>query len=204
MKLQSRRHYLERPRAEKGERVVGASNTKKSAIHATNEILRRHYEDEEEAVEEDVITLAQEQGHHPLNVVFDYEAFDSGCIIGNYDFSASSNDYYEEAITPTIMQRQHVGENFGKLRKVTVEMIQSNKDDEQATADKPFGKLGARWIRVCMQVAARLKIAYIDADILGEFEDGAQDWLLVCRTFDNLVTTLKLAEERESENPLLA
>lgn len=37
---------------------------------------------------------------------------------------------------PTSMQRQHFGEQFEKLRKVVVEMIQPNKDDEQAMMDE--------------------------------------------------------------------
>lgn len=55
-------------------------------------------EEEEDEGEEDIVTLVQKQSHHPLNVVFDYEAFSFGCIIGQYDISAPFNDYYEEAI----------------------------------------------------------------------------------------------------------
>ncbi|KAF9090663.1 hypothetical protein BGX27_002200 [Mortierella sp. AM989] len=54
---------------------------------------------------------------------------------------------------------------------------------------------------VCITVEiARLKIAYTVSDILTKFEDNVQDWLLVCRTFDNLVTMLKSATERKLEN----
>ena len=45
-----------------------------------------------------MVTLVQEQGHHPLNVLFDYEAFTFSCIIGHYGISAPFNSYYEEAI----------------------------------------------------------------------------------------------------------
>ncbi|KAG0353855.1 hypothetical protein BGZ54_002017, partial [Gamsiella multidivaricata] len=157
--------HLQRPRAEKGERVVGGPNTMKSATHANNPFqseTSHDDDDDEDEEEEEVATLVQEQGHRPLNVVFDYEAFAFSCIIGYYDISAPFNDYYEEAIAtpydrdtfqdflatagilflgkePTNMQRRHFGERFERLREVMVEMIQPNKDDEQARADEEDG-----------------------------------------------------------------
>ncbi|KAG0247977.1 hypothetical protein DFQ27_001318, partial [Actinomortierella ambigua] len=54
---------------------------------------------------------------------------------------------------------------------------------------------------VCVALEfARLKIAYTISDVLSNFEDDARDWLLVCKTFDNLVTTLMSAEKRKSEH----
>ncbi|KAF9181537.1 hypothetical protein BGZ51_005375 [Haplosporangium sp. Z 767] len=388
-------HDLQRPRAEKDEHVLWNSNTKKSAFHANNLFqseANHDGDDDEDKEEENIATLFQEQGHHPLNVVFDYEAFAFSCIIGHYDISAPFNAYYEEAIIvpydhnafqdslatagilflgkeSTIMQRQHFGEYFEKLREV---MVEPNKDDEQATADEEDGavfrkaerKSGSEYarkqlkkrieeeedaplkelyehavklpkecapmseadqissfilgmlrpifdrpdfsrlahsmataatsssifVRLCKNLTtssknsdflvrfkecldigvaevsfeasaqkdtgdlcramlwskrvldeivtkfesieqvkliffqvveqtcifytmkradtvciamefAKLKIAYTISDILTDFEDDARDWLLVCRTFDNLVTTLKSAKERKLENP---
>ncbi|KAI7816106.1 hypothetical protein BC939DRAFT_64919 [Gamsiella multidivaricata] len=137
----------------------------KSATHANNPFqseTSHDDDDDEDEEEEEVATLVQEQGHRPLNVVFDYEAFAFSCIIGYYDISAPFNDYYEEAIAtpydrdtfqdflatagilflgkePTNMQRRHFGERFERLREVMVEMIQPNKDDEQARADEEDG-----------------------------------------------------------------
>lgn len=54
---------------------------------------------------------------------------------------------------------------------------------------------------VCIAVEfARLKVAYTISDVLTNFENDAQDWLLTCRTFDSLVTILKSAKERKPEN----
>ncbi|KAF9084455.1 hypothetical protein BGX29_002544 [Mortierella sp. GBA35] len=155
---------LRRSSAEKGERAMGGPNTKKSATHVSNPFQSEasHEDDDDDEEEEDAATLVQEQGHHSLNVVFDYEAFAFTCVIGYYDISAPFNDYYEEANAvpydhntfqdflatagilflgkePTNMQRQHFSEHFKKLREVMVEMIQPNKDDEQAMTDEGDG-----------------------------------------------------------------
>ncbi|KAG0219497.1 hypothetical protein BGX31_011298 [Mortierella sp. GBA43] len=113
------------------------------------------YEDEEE---EDVATLILEQHRRPLNIVFDYEAFNFACIIGSYDISTPFNDYYEDAITspfdqnnfqdflatagilfiskePTSMQRRHFGMDFEKLSEAMARMILP-EEDEQAVADE--------------------------------------------------------------------
>lgn len=55
--------------------------------------------DDEDEEEEDVSTTILEQSRHPLNIVFDYEAFNFACIIGCYDISDPFNEYYEDAIT---------------------------------------------------------------------------------------------------------
>ncbi|KAF9124952.1 hypothetical protein BGW39_007783, partial [Mortierella sp. 14UC] len=402
-------HDLQRPRAEKGEHVMGSLNTKKSATQVSDPFQSEASDDDyDDENEEDAVTLVQGQGHHSLNVVFDYEAFAFSCIIGHCDISASFNDYYEEAIAvpydhvnpmhstllficratagilflgkePTSMQRQHFGEHFEKLREIMIQMIQPNKDDEQAMTDEEddavafsqtarnvfrkaerksgseyarkqlkkrieeeeesslkelyehavklpkecapvseadqtssfilgmlrpifdrpdFSRLahtattstsGSIFVRLCKNLTtssknpdflvrfkecldigvaevsfeasarkdtgylcrtalwskrlldeivtkfenveqvnliffqvveqtcvfytmkradtvciaveiARLKIAYTLSDILTDFEDDARDWLLVCRTFDSLLTTLKSAKERKSEN----
>ncbi|KAG0209177.1 hypothetical protein BGX33_005767, partial [Mortierella sp. NVP41] len=155
---------LRRSSAEKGECAMGGPNTKKSATHVSNPFQSEasHEDDDDDEEEEDAATLVQEQGHHSLNVVFDYEAFAFTCVIGHYDISAPFNDYYEEANAvpydhntfqdflatagilflgkePTNMQRQHFSEHFKKLREVMVEMIQPNKDDEQAMTDEEDG-----------------------------------------------------------------
>lgn len=55
---------------------------------------------------------------------------------------------------------------------------------------------------VCIAVElARIQIAYTISEVLTGFEDDARDWLLVCRTFDSLMATLKSAKKRKSENP---
>ncbi|KAF9091183.1 hypothetical protein BGX29_011086, partial [Mortierella sp. GBA35] len=90
-----------RPRPEKGEHVMEGPNTKKSATHVSNPFqseTSHENDDEEDEKKEDAVTLFQEQGHHPLNIVFDYEAFAFSCIIGHYNILAPFNDYYEEAI----------------------------------------------------------------------------------------------------------
>ncbi|KAF9085994.1 hypothetical protein BGX23_009220, partial [Mortierella sp. AD031] len=86
-------HQSRQSRAEKGKHVMEGPNTKKSATHTSHED-----DDEEDEKKEDAVTLFQEQGHHPLNIVFDYEAFAFSCIIGHYNILAPFNDYYEEAI----------------------------------------------------------------------------------------------------------
>lgn len=54
--------------------------------------------DDEDVMKEDAATLVQEQDYHPLNIVFDYEAFTFSCIIEHYNISAPFNVYYEVAI----------------------------------------------------------------------------------------------------------
>jgi hypothetical protein len=49
--------------------------------------------------EDDVVTIVQERGYVPLNLVFDYEAFEFNCIIGPHDISIPFNEYYDEAIS---------------------------------------------------------------------------------------------------------
>ena len=51
---------------------------------------------------------------------------------------------------------------------------------------------------------AKIKIAYRLSDILTDFEDSARDWGIVCRTFDNLLTTLSATKPRGSALPPLA
>lgn len=48
---------------------------------------------------------------------------------------------------------------------------------------------------------AEIKIAYKLPDVLTDFEDSARDWVIVCQTFDNLLTTLKGAKPRKSDSP---
>lgn len=98
-------HDLQRSGAEKGERAKGGPNTKKSATHVSNPFQSETIhddgddeDDDDDEKEEDAVTLVQEQGHHSLNVVFDYEAFAFSCVVGHYDISVPFNDYYEEAI----------------------------------------------------------------------------------------------------------
>ncbi|KAG0345137.1 hypothetical protein BG004_003938 [Podila humilis] len=115
--------------------------------------------DDDENEEEDAVTLVIEDGHHPLNVVFDYEAFTYSCIIGQYDISEAFNDYYEEAITtsydhtsfqdflttggilflskePTNMQRRQFGEYYDKLRKVMLEITIPSENGQSTMADE--------------------------------------------------------------------
>ncbi|KAI8348317.1 hypothetical protein B0O80DRAFT_462774, partial [Mortierella sp. GBAus27b] len=143
-------------RSEKSQRV-GDQNIKENTANPFQRMKESpdDYEDEEE---EDVATLILEQHRRPLNIVFDYEAFNFACIIGSYDISTPFNDYYEDAITspfdqnnfqdflatagilfiskePTSMQRRHFGMDFEKLSEAMARMILP-EEDEQAVADE--------------------------------------------------------------------
>ncbi|KAF8925214.1 hypothetical protein BGZ58_001004 [Dissophora ornata] len=382
--------YRRQSTSEEGKHAIEGPNTKKSASCLDNPLLdntRSDNSDMEDEENEDAATIALEQSHHPLNTVFDYEAFNFGCIIGSYDISAPFNTYYEDSIAipfdhvnfedflatagilflskePTNLQQQHFGKHFEKLREVMVQMVHPHRDDEIATSDEEddtvafcqaarnvyrkaerksgseyarkqlkkrigeeedsplkelyehavklpkecvpiseadqtssfilgmlrpifdrpdFSRLAQNlsntsrnpdflvWFKECLDIGvaevsltasalkdtgdlcrtalwskraldeivtkfedmeqlqliffqvveqtcifytmkradtvciaveiARLKIAYTISDILTGFEDHALDWLLVCRTFDSLVTTLKSAKERTLANP---
>ncbi|KAI8363701.1 hypothetical protein B0O80DRAFT_20132 [Mortierella sp. GBAus27b] len=145
-------------RSEKSQRV-GDQNIKENTANPFQRMMESPDDDYEGEEEEDVAALIQEQLRRPLlNVVFDYEAFRSACIIGSYDISAPFNDYYEDAITspydqnnfqdflatagilfiskePTSMQRRHFGMDFEKLSEAMARMILP-EEDEQAVADE--------------------------------------------------------------------
>ncbi|CAO3568897.1 unnamed protein product [Mortierella alpina] len=54
---------------------------------------------------------------------------------------------------------------------------------------------------VCVAVEmAKIKIAYTISDVLTGFEEGVQGWLLVDRTFQNLVSTLQSALPRKPDS----
>ncbi|KAK3811774.1 MAG: hypothetical protein J3Q66DRAFT_442642 [Benniella sp.] len=139
--------------SEKSQRL-GDQNTKEN-IDPFQASPDDYYEDEEE---DDVTTLVLEQQHRPLNIVFDYEAFNFACIIGGYDISTAFNSYYEDAITspfdennfqdflatagilfmskePTSMQRRHFGTDFEKLSEAIATMILP-EEDKQAVANE--------------------------------------------------------------------
>ncbi|KAG9067044.1 hypothetical protein KI688_012956 [Linnemannia hyalina] len=55
---------------------------------------------------------------------------------------------------------------------------------------------------VCVAVEiAKIKIAYTISDVLAGFEEDVRGWLLVDRTFQNLVSTLKSAMPRKPHSP---
>ncbi|KAF9900746.1 hypothetical protein EC991_006919 [Linnemannia zychae] len=55
---------------------------------------------------------------------------------------------------------------------------------------------------VCVVVeVAKIKIAYTISDVLAGFEEDVRSWLLVDRTFQNLISTLQSALPRKANNP---
>ncbi|KAG0248539.1 hypothetical protein DFQ27_000836, partial [Actinomortierella ambigua] len=131
---------IQRLSTDKGHHVQEDSNINKRAAHLDSPFHNKgahHDDDRENEEDEDAVTIVMEQGHHPLNIVFDYEAFTFSCIIAGYDISEPFNDYYEEAITvpyddtsfqdflkePTQMQRRQFGEHYETLREALLKMM---------------------------------------------------------------------------------
>ncbi|KAF9907473.1 hypothetical protein EC991_010939 [Linnemannia zychae] len=152
---------VQQPTASKGEHVVEDSNVKRRVINLDNPCRSEgaHDDDNEDETEEDSVTLVMEQSHHPLNVVFDSEAFNFSCILGQYDISEPFNDYYEEAFTlpydhtsfpdflaiggilflgeePTQIQRQKFGEHYEKLREAMLATVKPDNNNVPAMADE--------------------------------------------------------------------
>ncbi|KAF9347404.1 hypothetical protein BGX34_003167 [Mortierella sp. NVP85] len=139
-----------RSRSQDGERSEGPS-VKKNA-YTDDPFLSQSQDNAHQ--EDDVVTIVQERGYIPLNLLFDYEAFEFNCTIGSYDTSVPFNEYYEEAVSvpydhdafqdflatagilflgeePTTTQDRIFGENYNSLREAMVEADEQDLEAEE-------------------------------------------------------------------------